>query len=152
MSPAAPTMDTMLPSTGSALFNIPQLAEDGTNWITYKERILTMIGARGLMRYVDGRAMKPVPYAVDPTKNKTMKPDGTPALETEIEELDKKLNEFLMKDSLVKQHVFSTITDRLLLRVQKLDSASKIWEEIHAIHEGKGDLVQIDLCHRLHET
>jgi hypothetical protein len=49
MSPAAPSMDTTLPSAGSSLFNIPQLAEDGTNWITYKERMLTMIGARGLM-------------------------------------------------------------------------------------------------------
>jgi hypothetical protein len=94
MSPAAPTMDTMLPSTGSSLFNVPQLAEDGTNWITYKERILTVIGARGLMCYVDGRAVKPVPYAVDATSGKTMKPDGKEATETEIEELDKKLDEF----------------------------------------------------------
>ena len=153
MSPAAPSMDMMLPSAGSALFNIPQLTEDGTNWITYKERILTMIGARGLMHYVDGRMVKPVPYTADPkTPSKMMKPDGTEATETEIEELDKKLDEFLMKDSLVKQHVFSMITDRLLLRVQKLDSASKIWVEIHTIHEGKSDLVQIDLRHRLHET
>ena len=152
MSPAAPTMDTMLPSTGSSLFNVPQLAEDGTNWITYKERILTVIGARGLMRYVDGRAVKPVPYAVDATTGKTMKPDGKEATETEIEELDKKLDEFFMKDSLVKQHIFSTITDRLLLRVQRLDRASKIWEEIRTVHEGKSDLVQIDLRRRLHET
>ena len=71
---------------------------------------------------------------------------------TEIEELDKKIDEFFMKDSLVKQHIFSTITDRLLLRVQKLDNASKIWEEIRSIHEGKSDLVQIDLHCRLHET
>ncbi|OJA13248.1 hypothetical protein AZE42_10749, partial [Rhizopogon vesiculosus] len=41
-------MDNMLPSTNS-LFNVPQLAEDGSNWITYKERALTALGARGLM-------------------------------------------------------------------------------------------------------
>ena len=25
----------------NALFNVPQLADDGSNWITYKERALT---------------------------------------------------------------------------------------------------------------
>jgi hypothetical protein len=145
MSPAAPTMDTMLPSTGSSLFNVPQLAEDGMNWITYKERILTMISARGLMCYIDSHAVKPIPYAVEATMGKMMKPDGKEATETEIEKLDKKLNEFLMKDSLVKQHVFSMTTDWLLLHVQKLDRALKIWEEIRTVHEGKSDLVQIDL-------
>jgi len=48
--------DSTLPSTTSALFNIPKLAEDGSNWITYKECMLMAIGARGLMRYVDGHA------------------------------------------------------------------------------------------------
>jgi len=152
MSPAAPTMDTMLPSTRSSLFNIPQLAEDGMNWITYKERMLTVIGTRGLMRYVDGRAVRPVPSPIDLKMSKLMKPDGLAAMDTEIEELDKKIDKFFMKDSLVKQHIFSTITDRLLLCVQKLDNASKIWEEIRSIHEGKSDLVQIDLRRWLHET
>ncbi|OJA08575.1 hypothetical protein AZE42_11504 [Rhizopogon vesiculosus] len=102
MSPAAPTMDTMLPSTGSALFNIPQLTEDGMKWITYKERILTMIGARGLMHYIDGCTMKPVPYGPDSKMGKMTKPDGTLPMEMEIKDLDKKLNEFLIKDSPVK--------------------------------------------------
>jgi len=49
MSPD-PTINTMLPSsTSSALFNIPQLAEDGSNWITYKQRVMMAIGAQGLM-------------------------------------------------------------------------------------------------------
>jgi hypothetical protein len=39
-----------------------------------------------------------------------------------------------------------------LLRIQRLDRASKIWEEIRMVHEGKSDLVQIDLHRRLHET
>src|SRR6267154_1888448 len=47
--------------------------------------------------------------------------------------------------------VFSTITDQLLLRVQKLDGASSIWAEICQIHEGKTKLVQIDLRRRLQD-
>ena len=85
------------------------------------------------MHYVDGRAVRPVPYLIDSKTSKPTKSDGSAATDTEIEELDKKIDEFFMKDSLVKQHIFSTITDRLLLRVQKLDNASKIWEEIRSI-------------------
>ncbi|OJA10444.1 hypothetical protein AZE42_05891, partial [Rhizopogon vesiculosus] len=113
-------MDTALPSTNSSLFNIPQLTEDGMNWITYKERMLTVIGARGLMRYVDGRAIKPKPFKFNFTTKKQEKDDGTEPTQTEIEDLDKKIDEFYQKDSLVKQQIFSTITDQLLLSVQKL--------------------------------
>ncbi|KAG2345671.1 hypothetical protein BDR05DRAFT_864888, partial [Suillus weaverae] len=114
-------------STTSALFNVPKLAEDGSNWITYKEQTLTAIGARGSMRYTDGRAIRPVPF-------QAKKPDGSKPMETEIEALDKTIDKFYQKDSLVKQQVFSTISDRLLLRVQKLDSAATIWAEICDIH------------------
>jgi hypothetical protein len=38
-----------------------------------------------------------------------------------------------------------------LLRVQKLDNAAKIWAEICTIHEGKTELVQIDMRQRLHD-
>jgi hypothetical protein len=143
-------MDNMLPGT-NALFNVPQLADDGSNWITYKERALTALGARGLMRYADGRAVKPVPFTLD-SAGKTVKKDGTPATQTEIDDSDEKIDIYHQKNSLVKQQIFSTITDRLLLRVQKLDEASKIWAEICTIHEGKSELVQIDLRRRLQET
>lgn len=150
MSPA-PAMETTLPTTNSALFNIPKLAEDGSNWITYKERMLTAVGARGLMRYVDGRAVKPVPFDIDPKTGVAMKPDGSAPTQTEIDEHDKKIDEHYQKDSLVKQQLFSTITDRLLLRVQKLEGAAAMWEEIHDIHEGKTELVQIDLRRHLQD-
>ena len=144
-------MDTTLPSSNSALFNIPKLADDGLNWITYKERMLTAIGARGLMRYTDGRKVKPDPFEVDSTTKKLKKPDGTTPTDKEIEDLDDLIDEYHQKDSLVKQQIFSTITDQLLLRVQSLGSASRIWSEVCKIHEGKTELVQIDLRRRLQE-
>jgi hypothetical protein len=144
-------MDTTLPSSNSVLFNIPKLADDSLNWITYKERMLTAIGARGLMRYTDGCKVKPDPFEVDSTTKKLKKPDGTTPTDKEIEDLDDLIDEYHQKDSLVKQQIFSTITDQLLLRVQSLGSASKIWSEVCKIHEGKTELVQIDLRRRLQE-
>jgi len=107
--------------------------------------MLMAISARGLMRYVDGRAVKPEPFKTDDKTGKLVKPDGKPASEDEIEERDMKIDEYCQKDAYVKQHIFSTITDQLLLRVQKQDSGASIWKEICSIHEGKTELVQIDL-------
>jgi hypothetical protein len=73
-------------------------------------------------------------------------------MEAEVEVLDKKLDKFYQKDSLAKQQVFSTITDRLLLCIQKLEVASPIWNEICNIHKDKTELIQIDLRHWLQET
>lgn len=144
MSPDTAKMDLTLPSTTSALFNVPKLSEDGSNWITYKEHTLTAIGAQGLMRYVDGQASKPEHFLQD-------KDDGTPT-EAWIEALDKKIDKYYQKDSLIRQQIFSTITDCLLLCIQKLESASSIWSEICDIHEGKTELIQIDLRQCLQET
>src|SRR6266404_829321 len=152
MGPAPTTFDTMLPSTSSALYNIPKLAEDGTNWITYKERMLTTVSARGLMRYVDGRATLPAPFALDPKTQLPITVKGAAPTDAEIEALDDKIDDYYQKDALVKQHIFSTISDRLLLQVQGLLSASKIWAEIKTIHEGKTELVQVDLRRRLQDT
>jgi hypothetical protein len=102
-------MDNMLPST-NALFNVPQLAKDSLNWITYKERALMALGTRGLMRYTDSHAVKPIPFNVDSTGN-TVKKDGTAATQTKIDELDEKINIYHQKNSLVKQQIFSMIMD-----------------------------------------
>src|SRR5882762_747521 len=113
MGPAPTSLDNMLPSSSSVLYNIPKLADDGLNWITYKERMLNVIGMRGLMRYVDGQVKQPIPFALD-TSQTPLNMSGKPAMDTEIKELDDKLDEFCQKNSLVKQYIFSTISDRLL--------------------------------------
>ncbi|PIL25721.1 hypothetical protein GSI_11471 [Ganoderma sinense ZZ0214-1] len=50
---------TSLPVNNTALYSVPKLAADGSNWITYKERILTCMGTRGLMRHLNGTARRP---------------------------------------------------------------------------------------------
>ncbi|OAX31549.1 hypothetical protein K503DRAFT_653677, partial [Rhizopogon vinicolor AM-OR11-026] len=129
-------------SSSSSLYNIPHLAEDGGNWITYKERVFTAIGACNLWRYVDGRATLPAPLALDPSSNAPLMPGPTktPTTVAEIAAHEDLIDEFYYKDSLAKQQLFSTISDHVLLQVQKLDNSSMIWKEICRIHEGKSDL------------
>jgi hypothetical protein len=148
----SPAMDsTTSASSTSSLYNIPQLAEDGSNWIMYKERVYTAITARGLRKYVEGRAKLPAALPIDTTMNVPMM--GTvPATDEEIEAHKDKIDEYHQKDSLVKQQLFSTITDRILLQVQRVGNSSEVWAAICKIHEGKSDLVQIDIRRRLSDT
>src|SRR5258705_8363733 len=146
MGPAPTTFDNMLPTTSSTLFNILRLTEDGSNWVTYKEHLLNAIGAQGLMRYVDGRVQEPLPFTISVKTQLPVKADGSATTEEEQEAQDDKIDEWHQKNALAKQHFYSTISDRLLLHVQRLLDTSKIWKEICTIHEGKTELVQVDLC------
>src|SRR5258705_10542415 len=116
MGPALTTFDNMLPTTSATLFNIPRLEGDGSNWVTYKERLLNMIGARGLMRYVDGHALEPLPFAISAKTQLPVKADGTATTEQEQEAQDNRIDEWHQKNVLTKQHFYRMITDGLLLR------------------------------------
>jgi hypothetical protein len=67
------------------------------------------------MCYADGCAVRPVLFVINEATSKVMKLDGSKATQAEIEALNKSIDEFYQKDSLVKQQVFNTISDRLLL-------------------------------------
>jgi hypothetical protein len=53
-------MDNSMPSSSSSLFDILQLAEDGSNWVTYKHRMTIALGACRLGEYVDRMAVQPI--------------------------------------------------------------------------------------------
>ncbi|KAH7917300.1 hypothetical protein BV22DRAFT_987644, partial [Leucogyrophana mollusca] len=61
------------------------------------------------------------------------------------------IDEFTQKDFIVKQQIFSTVTDRMLLRVGKFDTASEAWIEVCSTHEGKTEMMQVDICRRMQE-
>ncbi|KAJ8582924.1 hypothetical protein M405DRAFT_776001, partial [Rhizopogon salebrosus TDB-379] len=128
MSPAAP-MDYSMPSSSSSLFNIPQLAEDGSNWVTYKHRMTIALNAHGLGEYVDGTVLIPTRYVADSAGILESAP-GKPATADEIKENRKEVNEYTQKDSLVQQHIFSTITDRLMLQLGSTLTGATMWAQV----------------------
>ncbi|TFY76907.1 hypothetical protein EWM64_g7104 [Hericium alpestre] len=165
MGPAVHAM-----SLSNNLFNfysVPKLQNDGTNWIMYKTWLRTVIGAKGLMRHLDGTAQQPsllanlsatVQPKTDPLsiliapeasgsaskgKGKNIKPS-----EAELDAFKKaleKLEEWEQKQYLVKQQIFLTITDSLLLHVQALDHAHEVWNTVCREFEAKTMMVQVDL-------
>ena len=75
-------------SSNSAIA-VPHLCDDGANWPDYQLKARTAMGARGLIRHVDGTARKPDPY---PEVNGVpMKKAGVEATDDELEEKEKKI-------------------------------------------------------------
>jgi hypothetical protein len=63
---------------------VPILRDDGSNWADYEPKMRNALGAKGLIRHVDGLAKAPAPYAVNKDGD-PVKPDGRRATEDEIE-------------------------------------------------------------------
>jgi hypothetical protein len=67
----------------------------------------------------------------------------------EVKENRKEINEYTQKDSLVQQHIFSTITDRLMLQLGSQLTGAAMWTEVKKLHEGKSALVKVDMRKRM---
>ncbi|KAI0772862.1 hypothetical protein BD413DRAFT_453297, partial [Trametes elegans] len=122
------------------LFTVPKLAQDGSNWITYKERMHMVLGTRGLMQHLVGTAhresAKPEPG---------FKPDPLASLSDDdyfakIEAAETKIDDYEQKEFVTHQQIYRTITDSLLLKVKDLPSASAIWSAVMKEHEGKSEM------------
>ncbi|KAI0758557.1 hypothetical protein BD413DRAFT_460634, partial [Trametes elegans] len=125
-------------ANASNLFTVPKLAQDGSNWITYKERMHTVLGARGLMQHLVGtaRPAKPEPG---------FKPDPLASLSDDdyfakVEAAETKIDDYEQKEFATRQQIYGTITDSLLLKVKDLPSASAVWSAIMKEHEGKSEM------------
>ena len=144
MGPTAQTMNNTI--TGSNFFNVPQLAEDGSNWIIYKGRLLTAVNARGstMGQYINGSIREPTPLKTD-ENGVPLGPKGEAATPAQIKENLDEIQEYHYRNSLVKQQIFGTLMDEMYLQVQEFESTSKIWTELCAIHQDKSKLTQTDL-------
>jgi hypothetical protein len=132
-------MDNSMPSSSSSLFNIPQLAEDGSNWVTYKHCMTIVLGAHGLGEYVDGTAVRPILITTATSRS------GIIAMTEEIKENRKEVAKCTQKDYLIQQHIFRTVTDRMMLQISHQTTGAAMWKEIKMLHEGKSTLVKADV-------
>src|ERR1700759_888801 len=100
--------DATLPTSNFAFYQVPKLKDDGTNWVTYRTRLETAIGSKGLKRHLLGQARKPKPLEVDEDGTPLARDGTTPTTETEIEENETKLDEYDQKEFAVKQALFGS--------------------------------------------
>lgn len=112
----------MIPLTSSTaqLYSVPKLADDGSNWVVYKTRTLAAIGARKLTRHLEGRARKPLELVYHDDKSVTIKGVSTTLTDDQVEEHEDKLDEYQQKEAAVKNQIYGTISDQMLIRVRTL--------------------------------
>jgi hypothetical protein len=97
------------------------------------------LGARGLGEYVDGTAVRPILITTATSRS------GITATMEEIKENRREVAEYTQKDYLVQQHIFGTVTDRMMLQISHQTTGAAMWKEIKTLHEGKSTLVKADI-------
>jgi hypothetical protein len=151
-----PATDSIMSTSSTSLkiVNLEKLKDDGSNWITYKERVLNTLTHKGLRRHVNGSVRKPDDLQ---WRNKTAtvaegfyKPDGTkPLSEDEIEEHEKKIDEYEQKQASVREVIYETISRSIFLRIKNEKTAAEVWKALSKINEDKGSLIQVDTLTKL---
>ena len=46
-------------SSNTSKYTLPKLASDGSNWVTYRDRMVTILAAKALMPHIRGQARMP---------------------------------------------------------------------------------------------
>lgn len=163
-------------ASNSSAYTIPKLSSDGSNWITYKARIVNVMRSRGLKRHLDGLARAPPPALIFPqpsaptaaaTAAATAAGPVALALITtatalaaltdeeylaKVEASEKKVDDHDQKEGAARQLIYGTITNALLLQVQDLPTVAEVWTAVQFEFEGKSEMYSVALRTRLNNT
>jgi hypothetical protein len=124
----------------------PQLTNNGSNWDIYKLHLVAAIRVEGLTEHLDGRSCKPAKLVYNLDGSASL-PDGTTLTNgDEIECPETELDDYAQRDATVREYIYSTIPNILLLRVMKQPTAASVWNTISQLYEAKNEIqVQVDV-------
>src|ERR1700722_825388 len=129
--------------------NLPVLKDDGSNWADYEPRMLNALGAKGLVRHVEGLATAPAQFTADKDGNPIL-PDGTKATYKDVEMRDEKIEEFNTKEYLARHLLSNSVCARLMHEIRSL-TAKEMWAKIKTDDTKKSQLFRIDARKRMSE-
>ena len=140
---AHPEMSAITPNNTIA---VPRLRDDGANWPDYEVKAKTAMGARGLIRHIEGTAKKPISY---PEENGFfVKEDKSRATPAEIREREKDIDEYEQWEYSARHIMLTTISPRLSMLV-KNHNATQMWNTIKTDATRKSQLHKVDIRRRL---
>ena len=128
--------------------NLPKLSEDGSNWVTYKERILNNLTSKGLTRHVRGSARKPVPI-VERDGSFYRLNELSPLSDEDLEMLEDAIDTYDQKEAQVREIIYETVSKSVFLEIKNETSAYNVWTKLVAIHEEKGTMTYTDTLTKL---
>ena len=137
-------------SKDSNIFKVPKLLTDGSNWITYKDRLRWALDARGLSSHLDDNVSEPQPPTVATESSTTtptqLPPDALSQLTAdEWHGYITRLEKWHVAEATIKQCIASTVPDSIFNRVKSKKTAKEVWDAVGEIFEGRSLMVAIDL-------
>src|SRR5271168_4870543 len=138
----------MSSSSSIKVFNLPRLSEDGSNWVTYKERVLNNLTSKGLMQHVRGTARKPIQLIEQ--HSAYFRPNELAPLSNEdLEEHEDFVDSYHQKEAQVREIIYDTVSKSVFLEIKDKSSAAGVWSKLVAIHEAKGTMTYTDTLTKL---
>ncbi|KAJ7140063.1 hypothetical protein C8R43DRAFT_893090, partial [Mycena crocata] len=96
---------------------LPKLKDDGSNWGNYKDLAMNTIIAKGLRRHAIGSA-KPPPKLEERDGEFFLPNRLSPLSDTELEEHEDKLDEYLQKQAQVREVIYQSVTEATFMRIK----------------------------------
>ena len=111
--------------SGMSSLTIPSEEQkfNGENLLQWKMNITQLLGAKGLLGYIDGK----IPIPATPTQDTTT----TTTLDTTISTPTPTLDEWTFQDQLTRGHITRNCTDVTGLGVITTGTAKDAWDSIH---------------------
>ena len=117
---------------------LPKLAADGENWLTYHECVLNAATARGLRRHLVGTALKPSPIVEKDGKFYLSTDDTAPLSEEALEKHETSIDSWEQKEAQVRELIYNTVDNASFLQIKGEKTAAALWTKLTSIHSNKG--------------
>src|SRR6266852_574098 len=140
---------SLSPNSDSTNLAIPKLRDDGSNWVDYEPRIHKAMGAKGLWRHVEGKALEPKHYATDTNGVYVLVDGKTPATNEQVESKEAKIEDFEKKHYLAQHIILSTTSTRLSSKIKNMKTAHEMWNAVKADVTTRSTLYLIDAENQL---
>ena len=113
---------------------ITKLAADGSNWVTYRDRIMWALDVKGLLEHLTEDTITSY-YSAAGTI------DGlTPEARWKRDE------------AMVKQLVAGSVPDTVFSQIKAGLKAKEVWDQLRTLYEGRSKLILVDLRRKLQNT
>ena len=97
---------------------LPKLASDGENWLTYHERVLNAATARGLRRHLVGTARKPSAPVEKAGKFYLSAADTVPLSDEALDKLETSIDTWEQKEAQVRELIYNTVDNATFLQIK----------------------------------
>ena len=116
---------------------LPKLAADGENWLTYHERVLNAATARGLRRHLVGTALKPSTIVKKNGKFYLPTDSLLPLDEDALKKHETSVDTWEQKEAQVCKLIYNTVDSALFLQIKGENTAAALWKKLTSIHGNK---------------